>query len=117
MRVVAAMVAVSVGSWALLAAFADAGVRTAALAGMLGPLAVAGASWVAAERAWRRSPESLTPLMITAFAGKMLFFAAYVVLMLRGLSLAAVPFIASFVSYFIGLYLIEALSLKRLFAR
>jgi hypothetical protein len=115
MRVFAAMSAVSLASWAMVAAFVDARTRTATLAGMLGPLAAAGASWLAAERAWRRSPESLTPLMITAFGGKMLFFGAYVVVMLKGLSLPAVPFIASFVAYFIGLYLVEALSLKRLF--
>ena len=57
-----------------------------------------------------------TSLMMAAFAGKMVFFGAYVVLVLRGLPVQPLPFIISFTAYFIGLYLIEALYLKRLFA-
>ena len=54
--------------------------------------------------------------MIAAFAVKMVFFGAYVAVMLRRLSLRPVPFVVSFTAYFIALYLIEALSLQRLFA-
>jgi len=36
--------------------------------------------------------------------------------MLKGLALTPAPFVVSFMSYFIGLYLIEALALRRLFA-
>jgi hypothetical protein len=36
--------------------------------------------------------------------------------MLKGVSLVPVPFVVSFVAYFIALHLFEALSLRRLFA-
>ena len=63
-----------------------------------------------------RDPASLTSWMIAAFAGKMLFFGAYVAVMLKALSLAPVPFVASFAGYFIALHLFEALSLRAMFA-
>lgn len=114
MRVVARMIAASLTSSAVVAALVDPRARLAIVAGMAGPLAAAGVSWVMAERVWRRSPEDLTRLMISAFGGKMAFFGAYVTVMLAGLSLEPVPFVVSFTGYFITLHLIEALSLKRL---
>jgi len=84
--------------------------------GMIGPLLVASVSRVVAERTWRREPERLTGVMITAFAAKLIFFAAYVAFMLSVLSLRPVPFVVSFTSYFIALHLFEALSLRRLLA-
>ena len=116
MKVVAWMVAASLLSWTAIAAAVDARTRGAALLGMLGPLVVALASWMMAERAWRRDPASLTSWMIAAFAGKMLFFGAYVAVMLKALSFAPVPFVASFAGYFIALHLFEALSLRAMFA-
>jgi hypothetical protein len=82
--------------------------------GIFGPLMVAIASWTLAERTWRRQPAMLTAVMITAFAGKLIFFAAYVALMLSVLSLRPIPFVASFTTAFIALHLAEALALKRL---
>jgi hypothetical protein len=46
----------------------------------------------------------------------MLFFGAYVTVVIKGLHLQVVPFVASFTGYFIGLYLVEALLLRRLVA-
>jgi hypothetical protein len=86
----------------------------AVLLGIVGPLFVAGASWVLAERTWRREPERLTAVMIAAFAGKMVFFAGYVAFMLSVLSVRPVPFVASLTTSFIALHLAEALALKRL---
>jgi hypothetical protein len=54
--------------------------------------------------------------MIGAFGVKMLFFGAYVAVMLEGRRRAPVPFVASFTGYFIALYLTEALLMRRLFA-
>jgi len=89
---------------------------TAVLFGMLGPLAIAITTWVLVERTYRASPERLTSLMVAGFAGKMVFFGAYVTVMLRLLNLPPVPFVASFTSYFIALHLTEAQHLRRLFA-
>jgi hypothetical protein len=86
------------------------------LFGMLGPVIVAIVTFVAAERTWRRNPERLTALMATAFAAKMVFFAAYVAVMLKVLNLQPIPFVVSFASCFIALHLIEGLGLRRLFA-
>ena len=110
------MVGASVGSW--LVAAAALGPRTSVdvLFGMIGPLAVATGSWVMAERTYKRSPERLTSLMIAAFTGKVVFFALYVTFVLTVLIPRSIPFVVSFTSYFIALYLIEALCLRRLFA-
>ncbi|MEQ1758328.1 MAG: hypothetical protein ABL986_08425 [Vicinamibacterales bacterium] len=83
--------------------------------GMAGPLVAASVTWVLVSRTYRSSPESVTGVMMKAFAGKMLFFAAYVVMMLRGLAVPATPFVVSFTAYFIGIYVMEALFLQRLF--
>jgi hypothetical protein len=114
MKVVARMIAASLASWAVVAAMVDPRARVATLAGMAGPLVVVGVSWVLAERVWRSSPEDLTRLMVSAFGGKMVFFGAYVTVMLAGFSLEPVAFVVSFTAYFIALYSIEALLLKRL---
>jgi hypothetical protein len=116
MKAVNWMVGASIGSW--LAATALIGMRGSVeiLAGMLGPLAVVTSTWLMTERTYRRHPERVTALMIAAFAAKMVFFGAYVVIALMVFSLRPVPFVASFIGYFIGLYLIEALYLRRLFA-
>lgn len=110
------MVGPSIGAW--LAVMALVGTRTGVdvLFGMLGPLVAASVSWVMAVRTHRRSPERLTSVMITAFAAKMVFFGAYVAVMLQDLALRPVPFVVSFTSYFVALYLMEALALRRLFA-
>lgn len=103
---------------AWLAAVAALGTRTGVevLGGILGPLAVACGSWVLTERTWRRRPERLTSLLMTAFAGKMVFYGAYVAVMLKVLALRPVPFVVSFTGAFIVLHLMEALGLRNLFA-
>jgi len=84
--------------------------------GMLAPLAAAGVSWVLTERTYARSPERLTGLLTTGFAAKMVFFGVYVAVMIKIVGLHPVPFIISFMGYFIALYLIEAMLMRRLFA-
>ena len=108
------MTAAAVGSAA--AAVAIAGGQTAAgvLLGMLAPLAAATVSWVLTERTYKREPARVTGLMIGA---KVLFFGAYVAVMLEVVGLHPTAFVVSFTSYFIALYLIEALLLRRLFTK
>jgi hypothetical protein len=52
--------------------------------------------------------------MVTALVLKMVFFGAYVVVLVRVAGLRAEPFAISFAAYFIGLHAIEALCLRRL---
>jgi len=110
------MVGLSGLSWLVAAALLDTQARIEVLYGMLGPLAMVSGSWVLMERAYRRNPQRLTAVMVAAFAGKLVFVGAYVVVMLRVLSLRPRTFVASFTGYFIALYLIEALYLRRLVA-
>ena len=116
MKAIAFMVLPSVAAW--LVALAALGRQTGleVLAGMIGPLVVATGTWWLAERTYLRAPERLTGMMMAAFAGKMVFFGAYVAVALKGLQLRPVPFVVSFTSYFIVLYLTEALLMRRLFA-
>ena len=104
---------------------ASASVATAALLsarfgrevwlGMFAPLIVVSVTWVLTERVYKAHPERLTSAMISAFAGKLVFFGAYVGLAIGVLGVKPVPFAASFTGYFIALHAIEALWLKRLF--
>lgn len=81
---------------------------------MIGPLAVASATWALMRQTYRRDPGLLTPLMLKLFAGKMVFFGVYVAVMLSLLDVRPVPFVASFTISFIASHLIEAFSLRRL---
>ncbi len=94
----------------------DGEIAIALLLGLAGPLAAATASWVLSERTFRRRPAALTSVMIAAFAAKLVFFGAYVAVMIGVLSLPPVPFVASFTVAFIVLHLVEAFALRRLFA-
>jgi hypothetical protein len=83
--------------------------------GMAGPLVVMTTTWMVTERVHKASPGRLTSVMIAAFAGKLVFFGAYVGLAIGVFGVQPVPFAVSFTGYFIALHLIEALWLKRLF--
>lgn len=83
--------------------------------GMAGPLGAAIVTWVLVSRSFLRAPERLPNLMTMAFAVKVLFFGGYVLAMLRVLSLTLAPFALSFSVFFVGVYVLEALFLQRLF--
>ena len=97
---------------ACLAALAVTGFDTVPeiVLGMAGPLVSAVVTCVLRERA---APDRLGAVMMTAFAVKMLFFGAYVVVMLGVLNLEPRAFIVSFTCYYVALHLVEALLLKR----
>lgn len=83
--------------------------------GMVAPLVVVSVTWILTERVYKANPGLLTSVMIGAFAGKLVFFGAYVGLAIGIIGVQPVPFALSFTGYFIVLHLIEALWLKRLF--
>jgi hypothetical protein len=114
MRPVWWMAGISICSWIVATAVAGKGPEL--FLGMIGPLVMAALTWLLAERTYRRNPERLTALMMTAFGTKMVFFGTYVAIVLKVLSLAPIPFVISFTMYFIALHLTEALCLRRLFA-
>jgi hypothetical protein len=116
MKAVAWMAAGSLASAVLAIAVVGRHVGAEVLLGMIAPLGVAGVSWVVTERTFKRNPEQLTGLMIGAFGAKMLFFGAYVAVMVEVVGLRPVPFAVSFTSYFIALYSTEAFLMRRLFS-
>ena len=105
------LAAVSIVSAALLSAWFGHEV----MLGMFAPLVVVSVTWVVMERVYKRHPERLTSTMISAFAGKLVFFAAYLGLAVGVVGVKPAPFVLSLTGYFIALHLIEALWLKRLF--
>ncbi|MCU1385188.1 MAG: hypothetical protein JWL71_3885 [Acidobacteria bacterium] len=110
------MVGAGLVSWLAATIGFGAGAMSATLYGMAGPLVVAITTWRLADQTYRRDPVALTGLMMAGFVAKMVFFGAYVAVVLTVLSQPAVPFAVSFTSAFIALHLIEALALRRLFA-
>ena len=116
MSPVAWMVGSGAGSWVAIVAATGARMHPELLFGMLGPLVSAVFTWVAVERTFKAAPERLTGVMVVAFGAKMVLFGLYVAAMLRLANLRPIPFVVGFTGYFIALYLMEALFLRRLLA-
>ena len=116
MKPVMYMALASVGTWIVWAAILGWNTGVEFFFGMLGPLAATMGTWLMAVWAYRQHPEQMTGLMAVGFLLKMMFFAAYVALMLKVVGFRPIPFVASFTGYFIGLYIMEALYLRRLFS-
>ena len=104
-------------SWLMVAAIPGVESDREMLLGMLAPLAGAVGTWVLVARTYASTPERLTSRMVAAFGGKLVFFGAYVTVMLKVMSLRPLPFVISFTTYFIVLHMFEALCLQRLFRR
>ena len=116
MSSIAWMVGASLISWLAITVVAGDRLNPEALFGMLGPLVGSCLSWLSIERTHRSAPQRVMSVMIVGFAIKMIFFALYVAFMLRLMALRPVPFVTMFVIYFIVLYAMQALFLKRLTA-
>jgi hypothetical protein len=110
------MIAGAVGSAALAGLLTTPYVRAAIVLGMLGPLAATVVSWVGVEHAYRQDPLTVTGVMLRAWLIKALFFAAYLVAVIKGLDVSGQPFAVSLAAYFLVLHTVEAMLLKRLFA-
>ena len=116
MKLVWWMVGTAVMTWLAVAAAPGVESDVEILFGMLAPLTGAVATWVLVVRTYPTNPQRLTPLMVVAFGGKIVFFVVYVTVMLAVLSLRPLPFVVSFTAYFVALHFFEAVCLQRLFA-
>ena len=116
MKLVWWMVGAAVMTWLAVAAVPGVESDVEILFGMLAPLTGAVATWVLVVRTYPTHPQRLTPLMVVAFGGKIVFFVIYVTVMLAVLSLRPLPFVVSFTAYFVALHFFEAVCLQRLFA-
>jgi hypothetical protein len=113
---IAWMIGASVATWIVATALVGTRFGIDILGGMIGPLVAACATWALTERTYRTAPERLTSLMVAGFGVKVVFFGAYVTVMVRGLGLKPMPFAASFTGFFVALLLVEALAMRKLFA-
>lgn len=84
--------------------------------GITGPVAMAAASWTLTTRTWAKDRAALLPLMLRAFAVKVLFAVAYVAVMLKGFDARPAPFVAAFIVAYMVTHLAEAYCLRRLMA-
>lgn len=95
-------------------AWAALGRGTEVLLGVLAPVLTTAASWVSITRVWATAPETSLSVMIRGFMVKSVFFIAWVTVMIKGLDVRPVPFVASLIASFLVLHLLEAWCLKRL---
>jgi len=109
------MVSLSVASWLILVGIVGLDFLPELTAGMVGPLAVVAASWTIIARAHKFGPARVQQALLSAFIVKALFFALYVVTMVELVGVRTVPFAVCFAGYFIGLYAMQALWMRRLF--
>jgi len=87
------MFAVAAGTCATAAVLTPENARLELLLGMLAPLFSAAVTWVVTANTHQSAPERMTGVMVTGFAARMIFFGAYVVVMLRVVGLSPVPFV------------------------
>jgi hypothetical protein len=116
MKPIVWMIGGCLGSWAAITVAAGPAVNPELLWGMTGPLASAVATWRVIDRVHASAPERLTNVMIAAFGAKVVLFAAYVIVLLAGVGLRPLPFVAAFTGYYVALHVAEALCLQRLLA-
>jgi hypothetical protein len=108
------MIGVAAGSCGVAALVVPEHARYELLLGMIGPLLSAVVTWVVTAHTHQTARERMTGVMVAGFAARMMFFGAYVAVMLRVLNVSPVPFVISFTTYFIAMYAMEAAFLKRL---
>ena len=116
MTPVAWMVAAGLAGWAALGALGGAAVSPEAAFGMAAPLAAVVCSWLVTARIHAANPARVTGAMVVGMGAKAVLFAAYVVVMVRGVGVRPIPFALSFAGFFIALYAMEAYFLRQLFA-
>jgi hypothetical protein len=85
--------------------------------GMLGPFLAVAVTWLLLERTARMNPAGLTQVLMSGFVVKLLFFGLYVAAVVKLAAVDRVPFVLCFSSYFVALYGVEALLLRRLTTR
>ncbi len=117
MRAVLGMIAGCLLSWGIVAIVGPESLRLVVGLGMAGPLVAAVVTWLMITRTLAGDPAQIAGRMFLSLGAKMVFFGAYVVLAIRGLGVALVPFIVSFTAYFVALHTVEALLLRRAQAR
>jgi hypothetical protein len=109
------MILVSVVSWLALVLITGGAFEREFAAGMAGPLVVSVANWAVVARTFRTDPARVQPILLHAFAAKVLFFSVYLMLMVRVVGLQPAPFVLSFAACFVALFAMQVEFMRRLF--
>ncbi len=117
MKLSGVLVAVCVATCGLFTALVAPDTVVPAFLGMAAPLLVGIATIVMVERTTRTALRALTTRMTIAFLAKMVFYAAYVSVVIAFVTSDPLPFIISFTVYFVALQIIEAVYFKTLFTQ
>ena len=112
MKLIIYMFFFTLGSWGLAAGLFFPAFRWEMFLGMIAPLVIGLLTLFCEKKIYDRNPEDLTPFMLKAFAGKMIFYGAYFICIFTFYSFNPIPFIITFLACFITLHTIEALFLK-----
>jgi F0F1-type ATP synthase assembly protein I len=82
--------------------------------GMAGPLIATIISWIAMVRQYAQNNRGMTRLLIRAFAAKVVFFAVYIIVLLRSRCVRPIPFVICFAGFYLALHILEAIGLSRM---
>jgi hypothetical protein len=82
--------------------------------GMAGPLIATIVSWIAMVRQYARNNRGMTRLLMQAFAAKVVFFAVYIIVLLRSRCVRPIPFVLCFAGFYLALHIVEAIGLSRM---
>jgi F0F1-type ATP synthase assembly protein I len=82
--------------------------------GMAGPLIATMISWIAMVRQYAKNNRGMTRLLIRAFAAKVVFFALYIIVILRSRCVRPIPFVICFAGFYLALHIMEAIGLSRM---
>jgi hypothetical protein len=85
--------------------------------GMIAPLLIGVFSIMTTTAKFKKEPENLTKAMTKNFFIKIIVYGLYVTVILGFYTFNEIPFIVSFVGFFIILYGLEAYYLKKLFKK
>lgn len=83
--------------------------------GMIAPLIVGIISIFVLSAIHKKSPERVTNVLIKSFGIKMIFYGMYFIYIFTFYTFNPMPFILSFVGYFVTLHICEALFLRSIF--
>jgi len=105
----------SLGSWGFAAGFFFPDFRWEMFLGMIAPLAVGVCTIIYITAIYTKTPERTTNAMTKAFMVKIIFYGTYFIYIFTFYTFNSVPFVISFVCYFITLHISEALFFKSIF--
>ncbi len=101
------------GTWGLIVG--GIGYAKEIFLGMIAPLLIGTVSISFLFNSHQKAPENVTKVMIKSFAAKMIIYGLYFIYIFTFYTFNPLPFILSFLVYFVTLHMSEALFLKSIF--